>query len=196
MLSLGQCYNLLTMGTQLQLETNRLILRPIEKNDAEAVFSYRSDAWINRYQGWIPAALSDVYYFINYKVSQEINLPGTWVQFVVILKDQNQIIGDIGVHFLSADTFQVEMGCTLHQMYHGKGYALEALKQMLHYLFDQLNKRRIIASIDPRNESSIKLYEKLGFRKEAHFRESIYLNGEWVDDLVYALLKSEWENGQ
>lgn len=193
---MSQSYNLLTMGTQIQLETNRLILRPIEKNDAEAVFSYRSDAWINRFQGWIPATISDVYYFINYKVSREINLPGTWTQFVLIHKDENQIIGDIGVHFLSADAFQVEMGCTLHQLYHGKGYALEALKQMIHYLFDQLNKRRIVASIDPRNESSIKLYEKLGFRKEAHFRESIYLNGEWVDDLVYALLKNEWKNGQ
>jgi len=32
----------------------------------------------------------------------------------------------------------------------------------------------------------------LGFRKEAHFRESLLINGEWVDDLVYALLKDEW----
>lgn len=184
------------MKTLTQLETERLILRPIEKTDAEAVFSYRSDAWINRYQGWIPASISDVHYFINYKVSPEINLPGTWVQFVLIKKDTNELIGDIGVHFLASDTFQVEMGCTLNKLYHGKGYATEALKQMIRHLFEQLNKRRITASIDPRNESSIKLYEKLGFRKEAHFRESIYLNGEWVDDLVYALLKNEWKNGQ
>lgn len=184
------------MATQVQLETNRLILRPIVKNDAEAVFSYRSDALVNRYQGWIPSSISDVYYFINYKVSQEINLPGTWVQFVLIHKDENQVIGDIGIHFLPADTFQVEMGCTLSKLYHGKGYAYEALNQMIHYLFHVLNKRRIIASIDPENAPSIKLYEKLGFRKEAHFRESIYMNGQWADDLIYALLKNEWNVGQ
>lgn len=177
------------------LATNRLILRPIVKNDAEAVFAYRSDALVNRYQGWIPASISDVYYFINYKVSQEMNLPGTWVQFVLVRKDTQELIGDIGVHFLSADTFQVEMGCTLNKLYHGKGYALEALKGMISYLFHELNKRRIIASIDPRNESSIKLYERLGFRKEAHFRESIFQNGEWADDMVYAMLKNEWKNG-
>ncbi|HLN72440.1 MAG: GNAT family N-acetyltransferase [Methylococcaceae bacterium] len=182
------------MGTLLQFETKRLLLRPIEKSDAEAVFHYRSDARVNRYQGWIPASISDVHYFINYKVSREMNLPGTWVQFVLIHKDQNQIIGDIGIHFLSADTFQVEMGCTLDQLYHGKGYASEALKQMIHYLFHVLDKRRIIASIDPGNESSIQLFERLGFRKEAHFRESIYQNGQWADDLVYAILKSEWKN--
>lgn len=170
-------------------------MRPIEKNDAEAVFAYRSDAFVNRYQGWIPASISDVYYFINYKISREINLPGTWVQFVLISKDENQIIGDIGIHFLSSDTFQVEMGCTLCKLYHGKGYASEALNQIIHYLFLVLDKRRIIASIDPRNESSVRLYERLGFRKEAHFRESIYMNGEWADDLIYALLKNEWMNG-
>lgn len=184
------------MGAQILLETTRLLLRPIEKNDAEAVFAYRSDAWVNRYQGWIPASISDVNYFINYKVSQEINLPGTWIQLVLVTKNTHELIGDIGVHFLSADTFQVEMGCTLNKLYHGKGYALEALKGTISYLFHELNKRRIIASIDPRNDSSIRLYERLGFRKEAHFRESIYLNGEWVDDLVYAILKDEWKNGQ
>jgi RimJ/RimL family protein N-acetyltransferase len=182
------------MGARILLETNRLILRPIEKNDAEAVFSYRSDAWVNRYQGWIPSSISDVYYFINYKVSHEMNLPGTWVQFVLVKNDNHEIIGDIGVHFLSADTFQVEMGCTLNKLYHGKGYALEALKGIIGYLFYELNKRRIIASIDPRNLSSIRLYERLGFRKEAHFRESIYMNGEWADDLVYSLLKNEWKD--
>lgn len=183
------------MGTVIQLETKRLLLRPIEKTDAEAVFSYRSNAWVNRYQGWIPATISDVYYFINYKVSQEMNLPGTWVQFVVIEKDINEIIGDIGVHFLSSDAFQVEMGCTLNQLFHGQGYAAEALSEIIDYLFNSLNKRRIMASIDPRNLSSVRLFERLGFRREAHFRESVYLDGEWADDLVYAMLKNEWGNG-
>lgn len=184
------------MGIQLLLETERLQLRPVITTDAEAVFTYRSDAEVNKYQGWIPASIADVNHFINYKVSREINLPGTWVQFVIIQKENQEVIGDIGVHFLSADTYQIELGCTLNKMYHGQGYAFEALKEMIDYLFNTLYKRRIVASIDPRNDSSIKLYERLGFRKEAHFRESIFLNGQWVDDLVYALLKDEWENGQ
>lgn len=170
-------------------------MRPIKKDDAEAVFAYRSDPWVNRFQGWIPASISDIHYFINYKVSQEINLPGTWTQFVLVEKKQQQIIGDIGVHFLSSDAFQVEIGCTLNQQFHGQGYACEALKEVIGYLFNTLSKRRIMASIDPRNQPSVRLFERLGFRKEAHFRESIYLNGEWVDDLVYALLKKEWESG-
>lgn len=181
------------MGNQLLLETSRLLLRPIEMMDAHAIFIYRSDAEVNRFQGWIPTDILDVNYFINYKVSQEMNLPGTWVQFVIINKITHELIGDIGIHFLSSDAFQVEIGCTLNKLFHGKGYASEALKKMIDWLFKTLNKRRIMASIDPRNLSSIKLYERLDFRKEAHFHQSIYINGEWADDLVYAILKDEWE---
>lgn len=120
-------------------------------------------------------------------------MPGIWSQFVIIRKENLELIGDIGVHFLASDAFQVEIGCTLNKNHQGKGYATEALTETINYLFDVLNKRRIVASIDPRNQPSISLFERLGFRKEAHFRESLFINGEWVDDLVYAILKDEWK---
>jgi len=122
----------------------------------------------------------------------KINNPGTWFQFVIIIKDDNRLIGDIGVHFHASDTSQVEMGCTLNQEYHGKGFAFEALQSIINYLFDDLGKRRIIASIDSRNQASIRLIERLGFQKKAHVTENSILKSEWVDDLVYALLKDEW----
>lgn len=125
------------------------------------------------------------------KVSPQINLPGAWFQFVIVKNGTNELIGDIGVHFLPADGFQVELGCTLSEEHHGKGYATEALREVIRYVFGPLGKRRIIASIDPRNQASIRLFERLGFRKEAHFRESLFIDGEWVDDLVYAILKPE-----
>ena len=59
-------------------------------------------------------------------------------------------------------------------------------------IFD-LKKHRITASIDPRNTSSIRLIERLGFRKEAHFKQSLFFHGEWVDDLIYAMLAEEWK---
>ncbi|OFX53041.1 MAG: GNAT family N-acetyltransferase [Bacteroidetes bacterium GWB2_41_8] len=172
--------------------SKRLIIRKLIPSDADDIFEYRSDSEANKYQGWIPTTINDVHHFITHKISPEINLPGTWVQFAIIKKDDDKLIGDIGIHFLTVDEFQVEIGCTLNKKFQGKGYATEALKATISYLFEQLGKRRIIASIDPRNQPSIKLFERLGFRKEAQFRESILLNGEWVDDLVYALLKDKW----
>jgi RimJ/RimL family protein N-acetyltransferase len=160
--------------------------------DADSIFQYRSDDFVNQYQGWRPQTICDVHDFITNKVSSEINQRGTWFQFVIIIKDDNKLIGDIGIHFLESDAFQVEIGCTLNRKYHGKGYAFEAVKATINYIFDELGKRRIVASIDSRNHPSIRLIERLGFRKKGLIKENSELNSEWVDDLVYDMLKDEW----
>ena len=170
------------MNNYIEINTNRLLLRSLKIDDAEAIFNYRSDPIINQYQEWIPRTINDVNDFIKNSVSPIINIVDTWYQFVIIKKDQNNLIGDIGLHFLDADKKQVELGCTLDKDYQGKGYATEALREIINYLFNDLEKRRIVTSIDPRNIKSIGLVERLGFRKEAHFRESLLINGEWVDD--------------
>ncbi|MRR23245.1 N-acetyltransferase, partial [bacterium] len=86
---------------------------------------------------------------------------------------------------------QVELGCTLDSRYHGCGYATEALRVVISYLFGTLEKHRLIATIDPENTKSIDLFERLGFRREAHFRKCRIIDGTWVDDVVYARLREE-----
>lgn len=61
-------------------------------------------------------------------------------------------------------------------------------------MFNELEKHRIITSIDPENINSIELVKRIGFRKEAHFIESLYINGKWVDDVIFALLKNYYFN--
>jgi RimJ/RimL family protein N-acetyltransferase len=174
------------------LKTERTILRPIELKDNEEILKYRSDSETNKYQSWIPKDLEEVNQFIN-KNPNQFNIPNTWFQLVILKKDSNEIVGDVGIHFKGSDNMQCELGCTLKKEYHGRGYATEAVKVVIDHLFNKLNKHRIITSIDPENTSSIKLVEKLGFRKEAHFKKSIMINGEWVDDIIYAILKTEWK---
>ncbi len=57
----------------------------------------------------------------------------------------------------------------------------------------KLKKHRVTASVDPNNGSSIRLLEKLGFRKEAHFIKSFYMNDQWYDDCIYSILEEEWD---
>ena len=172
------------------IEAERIILRPISIKDNEQVFNYRSDSETNKYQGFVPKELSEFDKFIA-KNPTQFNQPESWFQLVIIEKKSNKIIGDIGVHFIGNDNFQCELGCTLSKKQQGKGFATEAMKATIDYLFKALNKHRITASIDPRNTSSIRLLENLNFRKEAHFKQSLLINGEWVDDIIYGLLKSE-----
>jgi RimJ/RimL family protein N-acetyltransferase len=168
-------------------------MRPILKIDAEPVFNYRSDSLTNKYQGWIPKTIDDVSDFIENRVSSILNFKGTWFQFVIIEKGSEELIGDIGLHFFDSENKQVEIGCTIDKKHQNLGFASEAMSEVIRYLFKDLNKHRIIASIDPRNENSLKLVKRLGLKQEAHFKESILQNGEWVDDLIYAILRKEWK---
>lgn len=176
-----------------ELNTERLILRPMQKSDAEAVFSYRSDAETNKFQGWIPETPDDVIRFTEQRIVPAMNVQGTWFQFVVVRKDSLELIGDIGLHFFDPENKQVEIGCTIGKKHQRQGFAREALTEVVKFLFTELNKHRLIASVDPRNLGSIQLMKSLEMRQEAHFRESLFIGGEWVDDLIYAILKRDWE---
>lgn len=175
----------------MKLTTKRLNLRPISARDKAAIFKYRSDNEANKFQSWIPETPNDIDLFFS-KLSTKPNLPDSWFQMVIRENKTDQIIGDLGMHF-SNDLTQTEVGCTLNKIYHGKGFATEALTIIVDFLFNKLNKHRVFASVDPQNESSINLLERLGFRKEAHFVESFNANGKWKDDAIYAILKREWD---
>jgi len=176
----------------MKLETQRLLFRQVTINDKNEIFEYRRDKEVNKYQGWIPETIEDVEVFIG-KISEQINIPDTWFQFVIVDKESLEIIGDLGIHFMDEENLQAEIGCTLNKKFQNKGFATEAVKRVIDYLFNDLKKHRIITSIDPDNINSIRLVERIGFRKEAHFIESLYLNGKWVDDLVYALIEKDWK---
>ena len=118
------------------------------------------------------------------------NRVDSWLQLAICI-DNRQMIGDIGVHFF--DDYQIEIGYTLSPEYQGRGYAVEAVKGIVNYIFCTLKKHRITASVDPDNYASINLLEKIGFRKEAHFIKSFYMDNQWYDDCIYSILEDEWK---
>lgn len=178
-----------------RIHTDRLVLDRLVAGDAPSLFEYRSHADVRRYQGWDPASLEDAARFIESLGSVAFDTPGTWFQLAVRLRDSPTLIGDVGVHFLE-DERQAEVGFTLSPRHQGSGLATEAVAAVLDTLFGELRKHRVTASIDPRNERSIRLARRLGMRQEAHFRESLWFRGEWADDLVFALLSREWRQAR
>lgn len=173
------------------ITTERLIIQLANPEDAHAIYCYRSDAVENQYQGWFPESEEEVRnYLTNMPVT--LDVADVCFQFAILTKKENRLIGDMGIIFTGHEKMQAEVGCTLNKDFQGKGYATEALTAMVNYLFGALKKHRVVASIDPRNIPSIRLIERLGFRKEAHFKESYFLRGEWVDDVIYAMLDKDW----
>lgn len=182
--------------SEIMISTDRLLLKGLQRSDTEALFHYRSDPQVYEYQDWKPKTMEEAENFIIRNSATKPNTPNTWYQLGLYLKKTNNLIGDIGIHFMDPDNLLSEIGYTLTPSHQSKGYAFEAVTGVIHYLFDQLMKHRISASVDPRNAKSIALLERLGMRKEAHFRKSIWFNNEWADDIVYAILREEWINNR
>jgi len=174
------------------LSSDRIVLRQIESEDADKIFEYRSQPEIYQFQSWKPSTIQEVNDFITHRIVREPNIKNSWFQLAIIEKETNALIGDVGLHFLPEEPDQVEIGITLRKESQGKGLATEVLRLVFDYLFITLKKHRIIASVDPQNIASIRLMERLGMRKEAHFRKSLFMNGKWQDDMIYALLETEW----
>lgn len=178
------------------LGTPRLALSPLTPADAPAMYAYRSHPEVLRFQPFEPASLLDVETFIADRLSVAFDTPGTRFQCAIRLKDTGLIIGDLGTRFPADETRQAEIGLTVSPDHQGRGFGTEAFGGMLNHLFGNLHKHRVFASVDPGNASCIALLKRVGMRQEAHFRQSFWFKGAWVDDLVFGILASEWKGRQ
>jgi len=87
----------------------------------------------------------------------------------------------------------LEIGYFLVPSERGKGYCTEAVKIMVDYLFLSKDIVRVQARTDSRNVPSQKVLEKVGFKKEGTMRKCFFIRGEWVDGLLYSILREEWK---
>lgn len=177
------------------IETDRLILRKFRESDAEAFFNYRPDPRVALYQGegWDDYKFEQAIEFVKEQSNSQPGIPDTWFQIAIELKGTGALIGDCAIHTLPQDINQVEIGFTLNPVYQGKGFAAEAVRCLLDYIFNTIDRHRAIAVVDVRNTSSIKLLEKVGMRREGHFIKNAWYRGEYTDEYLYALLKEEWK---
>jgi len=177
----------------MELATARLRIDALRLQDAEALFAYRADPVVARFQGWCPVDVAAARDFIAAQPTQPE--ASAWFQRAIRLRDSGQLIGDLGVNLPEQAEDSVEFGISIAPTHHGSGYASEAVRAMFAFVFGQLGRHRIHASVDPRNLACVAMLRALGMRQEAHHRESLWLHGEWVDDVIFAMLAREWQSG-
>jgi len=175
------------------LSSSRLVLRTLAPQDAVAMFAYRSHPQVVRYQLWEPRDVEEIRGFIARMRDVPLGVPGSWYQLAIVRKEDGLLIGDCGIHFPPDETHQAEVGITITPDHQRQGYAAEALETVFDMLFSQKGLHRVYGRVDPRNVASVALLERLGMRREGHLRESVWVRGEWTDDLIYALLEQEWK---
>ena len=174
------------------LTSRRLVLRRATDADLSTFCRYRSDPEVARYQDWTEFPEDAGARFFAEQAMLHPGMPGTWFQMMIENAETGELIGDCGLKTMGDDPRQVEIGFTLAQVHHGKGYATEAITRLLDYIFTDLCMHRVIAMANIRNTASVRLMERVGMRREGLFIESIWFKGSWADEYLYALLEHEW----
>jgi RimJ/RimL family protein N-acetyltransferase len=184
----------LSMAVFTTFETTRLRLRHFMDSDLTLFMAYRNDPEVARYQGWEEISEPEARAFIQEQKEVQPGVPGQWFQIAVELKETGMLVGDCALKIEEHDEHQAEIGYTLSRAYQGRGIASEAVSCVLEYAFVTLGLHRVIAITDCENVASVALLERLGLRREGHFRQNVWFKGKWGDEYLYAMLQEEWLN--
>jgi len=174
------------------LETERLRLRPYREDDGDAVFALYSDPTVVRYwsfPAWTQRSQADAYLK---RVFAETDA-GEIFPWVVADRASDHLAGTLTLFSLHCEQLRAEIGYSLAPNFQGRGLASEALRCGLGYAFDRLGLLRIEADIDPRNEPSWRLLERLGFVREGLLRKRWRVKGEVCDTAFYGLLEEDFK---
>jgi RimJ/RimL family protein N-acetyltransferase len=180
--------------TNIELFTLRLTIREYQKTDFLDIHKYASDPETVQYMTWGPNTPEETRKFIDLAIYQQQVVPRVNFHFVIILLKTEKIIGGCGIHICVPDQHTAVVGYCLNKGYWMQGYGTETLGALLKFGFEQVGIHRIIATCDTRNIGSMRVMEKNGMRREAHFIQQIWQKGEWRDSYLYAILRNEWKD--
>ena len=173
------------------LETGRLHVRWMTEADVPSLYEVFGDPEVCRY--WSRPHLRNMAEARALLAEIEHGYTRrTLSQWGIATRENDRVIGTCTLTSFSLDHRRAEVGFALGRAYWGRGYAVEALHALLNHAFESLDLHRLEADADPRNARSIRVLERLGFRREGLQRQRYLINGEAQDALLYGLLSSEW----
>ncbi len=172
-----------------EIETERLLLRRMKPKDASVILTLRSDETVMKYiDRERTKSLTEAEQFLA-KIDASIVSNNGIMWGIVLKKEPEELIGNIGYWRLIKEHYRAEVGYMLHPDHWKKGIMKEALLSVIDFGFDKMNLHSIEANINPGNEASAKILEATGFIKEAYFKEDFYFNGVFGDTIIYSRLK-------
>jgi RimJ/RimL family protein N-acetyltransferase len=174
-----------------RIEAARIRLRHLEESDTDSLFEIFSDREAMRFWSTPPFTIRDEAAQLLAEIHDNFRQK-TLFQWGIAQKSDDRVIGTTTLFRLDEQSRRAEIGYILNRCFWGSGYIHEALTALLDFAFGQLRLNRIEADIDPRNQASQRVVERLGFRREGHLRERWIVGGERQDTLFYGLLESDW----
>jgi RimJ/RimL family protein N-acetyltransferase len=166
----------------------RVVLRRLSRADLPAFQAYRSNEAVGRYQGWSAQTDQQALVFIE-EMSNAVLFPSsTWVQLAVADREENLLVGDIGV-CMAANGKSAELGFTIAPRVQGQGLGTEAVREAIALLFEHSSAVEVVCITDARNARSIRLLERAKMRRMA--TTGAVFRGEPCIEHTYAVFKGD-----
>lgn len=173
------------------LHNNHVCLRRTKLSDLDTIKQYRQDPENCRYIR--PAESDEETRSLVKQLSQPWQMStGVWNGYSICLVDDESVLGEIVFRIEDWQCQRAEIGYRLHPKAAGKGICTQAAKLLIEHLFTHLGFFKLVAKCDVRNTASFNVMEKLGFKREAYFKDHYLMGNEWTDQLDYGLLASQW----
>jgi RimJ/RimL family protein N-acetyltransferase len=169
--------------------TERLRLRRSRPEDAERIAAYRSDPEVGRFQGWDRTDVEGIRAEIEEMGRRLPGEPG-WVQLSLEDRQLGELVGDVGLSPAEGEPGVVKLGYTVAPEFQGRGYATEAVRELVAYAFNVLGAERIRIYADGDNVASHRVAEKAGLRLIERFRHEE--DGEVWFGVRYELDRRAW----
>lgn len=170
------------------LNTDRLMLRELKINDAQAILNCFSNPDVLRHYGQNPlTSLDQVKHIINNFSKNYDEKRG--IKWGIELKGQEGLIGTIGFQEWSTEHRRAEISYALFPESWGKGYAMEAVNRVISFGFQEMDLVRIGAIVFTENDASNKLLTKVGFEKEGILKKYMHQNQVPYDTYIYSLIR-------
>ena len=171
------------------LDSERVSLRPIEREDLQFIRDEKTDSRVRRSLGWpYPENAAQIGEYFEDTLSG-----GDGIHLLVV--GEGEPAGTVSFHEISDDGRTAELGYWIAPERQGRGYATAAVRLLLAYGFEQRGFHRVEARIFERNDASRAVVEKAGFTHEGRVRESEFIDGAYRDVDIYGLLADEYESG-
>ena len=170
------------------LETERLILRKLEKYDGPIFWRLRNTDLVMQYiDRPRQKDIAEIEAFID-MIDGKLEA-NTDINWAIALKENDQLIGTIGFYRNQPEHHRGEIGYMLDPNFWRKGYMNEAIIEVIKYGFEVMQLHTIEACINPDNEASKAVLLKQGFIKEAYYKENFFYEGKFKDSEVYTKFK-------
>lgn len=173
------------------LETERLILRKVTKEDIEDMYLYGSDEEVSKYVTWnTHETIADTKGFVEFVLNKYENKQVS--PWGIEYKENGKFIGTIDFVWWQPNHKIAEIGYVISKDYWGKGLTTEVAKELVKFGFEEMDLVRVQARCDVENIASARVMEKAGMTLEGIIRKGIFVKGEHRDLKMYSILKEEF----